>query len=320
MRPIRSSWASAPSSPSDSSPRNRSRSPRPPGSSWSRVEASWARSQRRRSSRSSASIIESSSARCSAESDRSSDCIAAIRSASESMMSSRVRAPGKNAPCRARKRSTSSWDGSSSSSRRVSSWSRSRTISRLAASCSEVAPAIAWDMPLEDGVRDLPPELLEQLVETLSCLWFEEVVVLEGPDPIADIVRQGIESLLAPGGQSAASLPSSGVSPGPPASRRSMPRRSDATTASSSARTSPRTSSRWYRWRASRRACARRFRRASSPLSGSLIPSARRGRPRRIRRMSASRTSLSSIRSSAMAPRTSSAVRSGSRWDPSQRA
>jgi len=83
----------------------------------------------------------------------------------------------------------------------VSSWSRSRTISRLAASCSEVAPAIAWDMPLEDGVRDLPPELLEQLVETLSCLWFEEVVVLEGPDPIADIVRQGIESLLAPGGQ-----------------------------------------------------------------------------------------------------------------------
>ena len=40
-----------------------------------------------------------SSARCSGVIERRSDCIAAIRSASCSMMSSRVWAPGKNWPC-----------------------------------------------------------------------------------------------------------------------------------------------------------------------------------------------------------------------------
>ena len=45
-------------------------------------------------------------------------------------------APGKKAPWRARKSSTSSWAGSSPASRRPSNESRSRTISRLAASCS----------------------------------------------------------------------------------------------------------------------------------------------------------------------------------------
>ena len=55
-----------------------------------------------RSSRSSASIIDWSSARCSGLIERSSDCIAAIRWASWSMMSSNVWAPGKNRPCLAR--------------------------------------------------------------------------------------------------------------------------------------------------------------------------------------------------------------------------
>ena len=46
---------------------------------WSRFAASWARSTSSRSSRSSASIIDCSSARCSGLIERSSDCIAAIR-------------------------------------------------------------------------------------------------------------------------------------------------------------------------------------------------------------------------------------------------
>ena len=91
-RRSRASWARAPSSPSGSSPLNGTRSPSPPGSSWSSVEASWARSQRSRSSRRSASIIDWSSARCSGLIERISDCIAAIRWASCSMMSSRSRA------------------------------------------------------------------------------------------------------------------------------------------------------------------------------------------------------------------------------------
>ncbi len=56
------------------------RSPSPPGSSRSRFDASWARSISSRSSRSSASIIDWSSARCSGVIERSSDCMAAIRS------------------------------------------------------------------------------------------------------------------------------------------------------------------------------------------------------------------------------------------------
>ena len=72
-------------------------------------EASRARSQRSRSSRSSASIIDWSSARCWGVIERRSDCIAAIRWVSCSTMSSSVRAPGKKRPCLARKSSTSSW-------------------------------------------------------------------------------------------------------------------------------------------------------------------------------------------------------------------
>ena len=61
---------SAPSRPAARRRRSGTRSPRPPGSSWSSVAASWARSQRSRSSRSSASIMSWSSARCSGVSER----------------------------------------------------------------------------------------------------------------------------------------------------------------------------------------------------------------------------------------------------------
>ena len=79
-------------------PRRRGRriaGPAPPGRSRSRVEASCARSHRRRSSRRRASISDWSSARWAAVIDASSDCMAAIRSVSCSMTSSSVRAPGK---------------------------------------------------------------------------------------------------------------------------------------------------------------------------------------------------------------------------------
>ena len=110
-------------------------------------EASRARSQRSRSSRSSASIIDWSSARCWGVIERSSDCIAAIRWVSCSTMSSSVRAPGKKPPCFERKSSTSSWPGSRPSSRSSSSEFRSRTISRFAWRSSGVVPWIAWDRP-----------------------------------------------------------------------------------------------------------------------------------------------------------------------------
>ncbi len=231
MRPMRASCASAPSSPSDSWPRKRIRSPSPPGSSWSRVEASWARSQRSRSSRSSASIIESSSARCSGERERMSDCMAAIRSASWAMTSSSVRAPGKKPPCCARKASTSACDGSSPARRRLSSRSRSRTISRFAASCSGVASP--------DGIR----HALERGVEHLAL---EPFARAPGSDPASGSrksysPRARMRSPTSSGNassrswrraaRSAASRSRPGSSPALPAIRRSMPRRSVATMA-----------------------------------------------------------------------------------------
>ncbi len=150
-RPI---CASAPSSPSGSSPPNRTRSPSPPGSSRSRFEASWARSTSSRSSRSSASIIDWSSARCSGLIERRSDCIAAIRWASWSMMSSKVWAPGKNRPCLARNSRTS---GSRPPMRSRISSLRSRTISRFAARSSGVIERIASDIPPTNWSRTCLP-------------------------------------------------------------------------------------------------------------------------------------------------------------------
>ena len=74
-RGSRSSCSSAPSRPICWSPPNRTRSPVHPATADRGSRRSCARSQRRRSSRSSASIVDWSSARCSGDSDRSSDWI-----------------------------------------------------------------------------------------------------------------------------------------------------------------------------------------------------------------------------------------------------
>ena len=103
-----------------------------------------ARSKSSRSSRSSASIIDSSSARCSGVIERRSDCIAAIRWASWSMMSSKLWAPGKNRPCLARNSRTS---GSRPPMRSRISSLRSRTISRFAARSSGVMERMASLIP-----------------------------------------------------------------------------------------------------------------------------------------------------------------------------
>ena len=160
--------------------RSGSRSPRPSGSSWSRFEASWARSQRRRSSRSSASIIDWSSARCSGVIERSSDCIAAIRSASCSMMSSRVRAPGKNRPCFARNSSTSSWPARRP---RAAPEQRVEVADHLAVRGEVLRASCPGSPPTGRRRTGRAPggEPLDQLLEPLARRRLEEVVVLRAP-------------------------------------------------------------------------------------------------------------------------------------------
>ena len=189
------SWSSADSRPSGWSPPKRTRSPSPSGSSWSRFAASCARSHLRRSSRSSASIVSWSSARCSGDSDRSSDCIAAIRSASCSTTSSRVAAPGKKSPCWARKSSTSARLGSSPESRFDEQPVQVLDHRALGGQVLGLHALDRVGEPLAHPVEHAAAQPVDEGVEPLAGRGVHEVVVLEAADPGADVGRQRVEGV-----------------------------------------------------------------------------------------------------------------------------
>ena len=132
-----------------------------------------------------------------------SDCIAAIRWASWSMMSSKVWAPGKNRPCFARNSLAS---GSPPPIRSRMSSLRSRTISRLAARSSGRHRPDGVGHPGHELVEDLALEPLDELVEALAGVRLEEVVVLQAADPLADVGRQPVELVEPAGGRVAEHL------------------------------------------------------------------------------------------------------------------
>ena len=262
-------------------------------------DASRARSQRSRSSRSRASIIDWSSARCWGVIERSSDCIAAIRWVSCSTMSSSVRAPGKNRPCsreevvdlvlarlaarRAALRGASSGRGPSRGlpgAPRASSPGSPPTgpSTNRSSVCLRSRSVRAWKRSLRRGLH--------------------EVVFLERPDPAADVPWQRLE-LVEPACRRVAehrversgrlAAPSGGVAAS--SSRRSIPARSSATMSSSSWRTSARTSGAGSAPGACSRRRRRRSRRSFSPAQvgpGRIVGRASRapsagGGPRRDR-------------------------------------
>ena len=157
----------------------------------SRFEASCARSIGR-SSRRSASIIDSSSARCSGLIERISDCIAAIRWASWSMMSSNVWAPGKKRPCF---REEFAHVGLS-------------TADLLADQPIEVAHHVAVGGEVlgrhrpdrlaharHELIEDLLAESLDERIETLAGIGLEEVVLAQVADPLAEVGRERVEAV-----------------------------------------------------------------------------------------------------------------------------
>ena len=175
-------------------------------------EASRARSQRSRSSRSSASIIDWSSARCCGVIERSSDCHRGHPLGQ--LLDDVVERPGAREEAgraSTRKSSTSSWPGSRPSSRSSSSEFRSRTISRFAWRSSGVVPWIASRQAVDEAVERLAPEPVGQRLEPLARGRLHEVVLLERPDPAADVARQRFELVDPPGGGVAEHLPERGV-------------------------------------------------------------------------------------------------------------
>ena len=183
------------------------------------------------------------------------------------MMSSNVRAPGKNRPCLARNSVAS---GSPPPIRSRISSLRSRTISRLAARSSGLIVRIASDIPCDELIEDLALEPLDQLIEAFARVRLEEVVVLQAADPLPDVRREAVElvepaggdvaehsggrsrRLVGGGGRHWAWRASSAVASATvrsvrdaSSSRRSTPARSSATISSSSRRMSPRTSLSW---------------------------------------------------------------------------
>ena len=309
--------ASAPSSDSDSSPLNRTRSPSPPGSSRSRFDASSARSMSSRSSRSSASIIDSSSARCCGLSERMSECSAAIRSASWSMMSSKVRAPGKNRPCFARNSLAS---GSRPPIRWRMSSLRSRTISRLAARSSGVTDRMASLMPWTNWSSTWRPSRSTSSSKRWRASGSRKSYSRRSRirSPTSDGSASSVSSRRAARSRAARPVSASGASAAARSSRRSTPARSWATISSSSRRMSPSTSPSSYRSRSSSRRRARRSMRSWRPGMSGRVGSPLR-QPRSMSRRRASARSPSAMTSSDSAWRISSASRSGRRWVPSQR-
>ena len=151
---------SAPSSESGSSPRNRSGRRGRRAVSWSRFAASSARSQA--ADRRAAARPSSTRARAAgpALSERISDCIAAIRSASCSMMSSNVRAPGKNRPWRARNSLTSG----------------SLAADPLRMQRVEIADHLAVRGQVLRGHRPMASRTADELLEHLLPQAFDELV------------------------------------------------------------------------------------------------------------------------------------------------
>src|SRR5207253_10596651 len=60
-------------------------------------------------------------------------------------------------------------------------------------------------------VEDLPLELRNQLIEPITCLWLEEVVLLQSPYASSDLRRQGVELIEPPGGHVPQHRPKLGV-------------------------------------------------------------------------------------------------------------
>ena len=258
--------------------------------------------------------------------ERSSDCIAAIRSASCSMMSSSVRAPGKNRAVLGEelRRRPGSLAAEPLAEELVEVADHLAVRGEVLRASSTGSPR---DMPATNWSSTCLPEPLDQLVEPLARVRLQEVVLAAARGSArrrrAAARRAGRAAWRRRRGASAE--PESPASA--PASRRrrrrsraalspwrrragARPRPAPAATISSSSRRmSPRTSPSWYRSSSSSRRRARRSIRSRRPARSPRVGSPVR-QPRSISRRSASARSPSAMTSSASASRISSASRS----------